>query len=183
MGTRPQPRHATALPAVVRSVTMLLLIAGLAPMLQAQGLLQERRSNTSLISERLQGDLLPVEEAFRLQLQSSGSDGLLLQWQIAPGHYLYRKSLRLQLADGSVLEGLELPDATPIEDAYFGAVDVYYEELRLELPLARLSTAARASADNALQLEVHFQGCAEDRYCYPPHRQTLAIPSPFLSRN
>ena len=148
----------------------LLLLALLAvPELGAQDLLQQRRPATPLISERLQGDLLPVDAAFRLQLDSVGSDGLLLEWQIAPGHYLYRKSLQVLLPDGSALEGLQLPPATPIEDEYFGAVDVYYDALHLPLPRAALAADA---------IEVHFQGCAEDRYCYPPHSQILPLPHP-----
>lgn len=158
----------------------ILLLAALASAgLGAQDLLQQRRPGTpSLISERLQGDLLPVEEAFRLQLESSGSTGLQLHWQIAPGHYLYRKSLQLVLPDGTALEALELPAATAIEDEYFGAVEVYYEVLRLPLPLTDLAAVADAAGGRSVNLEVQFQGCAEDRYCYPPHSQTLTVPLP-----
>jgi thiol:disulfide interchange protein DsbD len=149
----------------------LALLASLATLpLAAQDLLQSR-SPAQLLGKQLVGEVLPAEEAFRLQLSSSGSEGLELEWLIAPGHYLYRKSLGVQLPDGQTLGGLELPAGLPIEDEFFGAVEVYYNALRLPLPL----DALRASG--ATKIDVLFQGCAEERYCYPPQVVELALPA------
>lgn len=148
----------------------LLAILATAP-LAAQDLLQSRPP-TPLLGTQLVGDVLPAAEAFRLQLSSSGSEGLELQWLIAPGHYLYRKSLGVQLPNGKALGRLEPPAGLPIEDEFFGAVEVYYNELRLSLPLSELR------ASGATQIEVLFQGCAEERYCYPP--QVVELPLPAL---
>lgn len=147
----------------------------------AQDLLQSRPGGTaSLISDNIVNAILPVEEAFALQLESAAAGALQLHWRIAAGHYLYRQSLLLLLPDGSTLASLALPAGEAIEDEFFGAVEVYYESLTLPLPLEALTSAADAGASN-LNLEVRFQGCAAERYCYPPHQQEVQVPLPSQS--
>ena len=163
----------------------------------AQDLLQTRPGNTaSLISNNMVNAILPVEEAFALQLesvttaeQSAGENtgestavgALQLRWRIAADHYLYRQSLQVLLPDGSALTNLKLPEGEAIEDEFFGEVEVYYQSLALPLPLAALANAAGTGANtkaSSLELEVHFQGCAAERYCYPPHQQRVLVPLP-----
>lgn len=162
------------------TAALLLCSAVAVPAAQGQDLLQNRPAATPpLVSGNLANAILPVEEAFALQLDSASDLSLELHWRIAPGHYLYRKSLQLSLSDGTVLDELALPAGVDIEDEYFGAVEVYYDSLELSLPPAALATAARkADAEGALSLQVQFQGCAAERYCYPPHQQSLPLPLP-----
>lgn len=116
--------------------------------------------------------VLPASEAFALTSILEGDRQLLLSWSIAKDYYLYRDKLAILAADGQPLEP-GLPPATAISDAYFGDTFVYFDSLALRLPAAQLTTEA-----GMIRLEVHFQGCAKDRYCYPPQQTTIELSLP-----
>ena len=63
-----------------------------------------------------------------------------------------------------------LPKGQPKIDDTFGAVEVYYQEVSIRLPVVRNS-----SGTLPLTLNVSSQGCADAGVCYPPQRQTLNV--------
>ena len=105
---------------------------------------------------------LRVEEAYRLS--AIWSDGTLqLNWQIAPGYYLYQHQLSLEQGNNPL--GFERPTGTQKYDDYFEKeLEVYYQQLTLNV----------AAADNT-HLQVKSQGCADAGLCYPPQTQTIQI--------
>lgn len=70
-------------------------------------------------------DFPPPEEAFQVQAQLEGEDGIRQQWTIAPAYYLYREQLAVSAAAGSEvsLGELQLPAGATITDPYFGELD------------------------------------------------------------
>jgi len=118
----------------------------------------------------VQEGLLPVAEAFQLQV-ARGEDGrIALDWRIAPAYYLYRERIQVQALDGGAApDGLQLPPGSAKDDEYFGRVEVYRDQLRalLELP----------AQDLPARLRVVVQGCheVEPLVCYPPHARTLEV--------
>lgn len=117
--------------------------------------------------------VLPVEEAFALTALFEGDTTLLLAWEIAPGHYLYRDKFKFSNARGEPLT-LALPAATPMTDEYFGETAVYFNSVQLRIPLQQLP---RTHAGEYL-IHVDFQGCAKDLYCYPPTDRELRLALP-----
>ena len=111
-----------------------------------------------------QPELLPVDEAFAVTVQSGADDQLEASFIIAPDHYLYKSSFTLSF--DSTLAPFEV-SGQPVEvrDDYFGLTLVYFEQ-------AALLVRPKPGAD---RLVVKFQGCAKDRYCYPPTRRTFNI--------
>ncbi len=108
------------------------------------------------------GEFLPADEAFRFSA-SRGADGqLALNWDIAPGYYLYRGETRVT-RDGETLP-VDLPRGSPKYDEFFGDVEVFYDELALTM-----------SAPGDGTVSVAYQGCAEDGICYPPMTRTVAL--------
>ena len=107
---------------------------------------------------------LPPEEAFRTS--ASQRDGeVLLEWDIAPGYYLYRDKFSVA-ANGAPLAA-EFPRGTMIRDETFGDVEVVYHSAgtRVQPP------------PGAETLQVRYQGCAEDGICYPPATWTVELAS------
>jgi thiol:disulfide interchange protein DsbD len=116
---------------------------------------------------------LPVDRAFVFTATADGGERVLLDWQIAPGYYLYRHRVSAQTATpGFSLGEIALPDGKKKTDEFFGDVEVYYEYLTATLPVAR--PAGTASFD----LQVTYQGCADAGLCYPPVTKTVAIEMP-----
>jgi len=116
-----------------------------------------------------QPDFLPVEEAYRLVVETDGADGLRLLWRMEPGYYLYQHAFRFRLlrGDAASVPEADYPEALVREDEYFGRVEVYYDSVEVGLAADRAVAGAR--------LEVVSQGCADAGLCYPPRTQTFAI--------
>lgn len=117
-------------------------------------------------------EVLPVDAAFALTTVIEGRENLLLSWNIQSGYYLYRDKLELLDAAGETITA-ELPEAEAVTDEFFGATFIYHDALAIRLPLESLKIA-----DGRLTLALQYQGCAKDRYCYPPQQRTIDLTLP-----
>lgn len=114
-------------------------------------------------------DFLPVREAFRLSLIDSSSDSIKLRFVAAEGYYLYKHRFQFSSEPADIdLSAAQLPAGKAKVDEYFGDVEVYYGVLDVELPLD--------NPDNRpFNLNVSYQGCADQGLCYPPETEQLKI--------
>jgi len=126
-------------------------------------------------------DIPTPEQAYQLSATVEQADRIRLNWQIAPGTYLYQDKIgvTLQSGEGVQLGQFQLPPAEIKQNALkpdgsFGDLPVYHNEIDLPLPLIRSSGDA-----TDIELQVNYQGCAEAGVCYPPARKrfTLALPA------
>ena len=116
---------------------------------------------------------LPVDQAFVFTAIADGSDRVLLDWQVAPGYYLYRHRTSAKTATpGFALGEIAMPDGKKKNDEFFGDVEVYYGILTATVPVTRPAGAS------AFDIEVTYQGCADAGLCYPPVTKTVAIELP-----
>ena len=117
---------------------------------------------------------LPPQLAFKPQVRAIDARTLEVRFEITRGYYLYGDKFRFQLdAEGATLGAPRLPKGKSVEDATFGRVDVYYDRVRLTLPVERPPGEALAAT-----LYITSQGCAEAGVCYPPLRQSLPVELP-----
>lgn len=123
-----------------------------------QAALLQANSQPGPFSERR---ILPVEQAFPLTIEARSDSELHLAWQVLDGYYLYRDKMSFTL-NGSPLPLPALPEAELIEDEFFGAVAIYDKAFSLTLRLPEQG-----------QLLITYQGCARERYCYPPASHTF----------
>ena len=80
-------------------------------------------------------DLPPVDSVFKLSAEAPTRDRIELQWQIAPGYYLYRHRTKVEvLGDGFQAGALQIPDGKKHHDEFFGDVETYRGELKVSLP-------------------------------------------------
>ena len=107
--------------------------------------------------------ILPVDEAFRFGSYVEGS-GINLFWQVMPGYFLYRDKIEI-LHDGKA-QSIQLPQGIFRQDEIFGKVMVLdgLVELQTTLPPGQ-------------ELEVRYQGCAAQGFCYPPQKMNLTSPN------
>jgi thiol:disulfide interchange protein DsbD len=166
---------------ISRLTMLLLLLASHSLVAQEQPLLSASpatgdltpANRPALLTGNPVNQVLPADSAFAMQVRLlDDATRVALHWDIAPGYYLYRKSLKLGSAMQASLP-LELPRGEAIEDEYFGAVEVYYDQLDLTA-----TTADATASDGTLLLVIEYQGCATDRYCYPPQRKELLLALP-----
>ena len=116
---------------------------------------------------------LPVDQAFVLTALPDGGDRVLLDWQVAPGYYLYRHRVSAKTSTpGFTLGEVAMPDGKKKTDEFFGDVEVYYDVLTATVPVTRPEGAS------SFELEVSYQGCADAGLCYPPVTKRIAIEMP-----
>ncbi len=124
--------------------------------------------------------LLPAEQAFRFFAALNESGAIKVSWEIAPGYYLYREKIQLELSgsEGSRLGDYAIPRGAPKHDEAFGQVEIFHEQLSFELPVIRTQPTAQN-----LTLLANFQGCADRGVCYPPMSQKidLALPASAIT--
>ncbi|NHA16145.1 protein-disulfide reductase DsbD [Thioalkalivibrio sp. XN279] len=105
---------------------------------------------------------LPPQEAFKTRAWRDG-ERIVLEWDIAPGYYLYRDKF------GVSADGVELPAGFPageiIHDETFGDVEVLFD-----------SAATSVVPPQGVEaLVARYQGCAKDGICYPPEKWTVTL--------
>jgi thiol:disulfide interchange protein DsbD len=116
---------------------------------------------------------LPVDQAFVFTAMPDGGDRVLLDWQVAPGYYLYRHRVAAKTATpGFTLGDVAMPDGKKKTDEFFGDVEVYYDVLTATVPVTR------PEGGSSFELEVSYQGCADAGLCYPPVTKKISIEMP-----
>jgi len=120
----------------------------------------------------LEDEPLHVNEAFKFSSLPPAADEILLRWNIADKHYLYRHAFKFVLEDDKNLNlgDALIPPGKPKTDQFFGDIEVYYGELDIKLPFFRKSPAPINT-----NLKVVYQGCAERGICYPPETKTIKL--------
>ena len=116
---------------------------------------------------------LPVDQAFIFTAAADGGAQIVLDWQIAPGYYLYRHRVSIKTATaGFTLGEIAMPPGIKKTDEFFGEVEVYHDTLNATVPVQRSGNAS------TIEITVSYQGCAEAGLCYPPVTKTATIELP-----
>ncbi len=103
--------------------------------------------------------LLAVDDAFVPTLEVL-DDQVIVKFEIAPNYYMYK--MRLGLKSNDVTFGdLIIPEGYEKDDPYFGLTEVYYKFMEFSAPIIEANS-------KSIMVSLDFQGCAEDRLCYPP---------------
>lgn len=112
----------------------------------------------------------PADEVFQLSVKQTNPETLLLCWQIKKGFFLYKKSIRVNKIRHSnvVFAPILFPQAL-IKTNTKGMNYAVYKQ-QLILPLAVLGKTPGESL-----LTVHYQGCSEDGFCYPPQQNKIKL--------
>lgn len=128
-------------------------------------LLLTTTAQAGVLDRRAADALLPAGDAFALLPIEKHGDTLQLVWNIAPGYYLYRHRILVELLapTDTALGALQVPMGTAHVDAHFGKVQIHRGLLEAKLPLEK-------PAQTPLRLRIRFQGCADVGVCYPPQR-------------
>ena len=107
-------------------------------------------------------DFLPVAKAFVFSSEDLPSGETRLQWKIADKYYLYKKRFKFDGLDAAHMP--ELPKGLEHSDEFFGATEVYRDNVALVIP-----------AGTSGQVKVSWQGCADAGLCYPPQSRTIDL--------
>ncbi len=129
-----------------------------------RGTLQELSSLNNDLGLGGQDDVLPPDQAFRFTTELIDPNTVRASWSIAPDHYLYRDKFQFTVKQGNARLGkFELPPGETKKDEFFGVIQVFHDEMSVDIPLLRGSKQA-----GEIKLGFIYQGCAEKTgICYP----------------
>ncbi|MGB5776654.1 MAG: protein-disulfide reductase DsbD domain-containing protein, partial [Sedimenticolaceae bacterium] len=124
---------------------------------------------SGLNAAQAEQEFLKPDQAFAISAQSAADERVRFNWQIADGYYLYQSKFRF-ISDTAGVEFGEprLPPAETKQDPIFGTVQVYRNQVSIDVPLTAVPPGAEV-----LTLKARSQGCADAGICYPPHTQTV----------
>jgi thiol:disulfide interchange protein DsbD len=117
-------------------------------------------------------NLLPVEQAFRVEAKALDRDTVQFDFKIADDYYLYRERIKTKSADPALtLNALDLPAGEKKHDEFLGDVEVYHHGFT-----ATQHLTAPAGLEKAA-LELRYQGChqVDPKICFPPQKVALSI--------
>jgi len=145
------------------------------PAAKADPLAQLVKNAASVKLNLFEDELLAPDKAYQFFATVKDANTLHVNWEIAPGYYLYKEKTQLELIkeSGVSLGAYAIPAGTPKEDEAFGKVEVFHDELSFDVPLDRSSTQAET-----IILKAKFQGCADRGVCYPPMSKEISLNLP-----
>lgn len=118
-----------------------------------------------------QNTLLSDQDAFGMNVFIDG-DNLKIQWSIAEDYYMYRDQFGIKSETADVEFGdIVFPKGQIEQDPEFGAVEVYFYNVELNVPIKSLP-----SSGNELDLVILGQGCNKPiGVCYQPQIRPIKV--------
>ncbi len=115
-------------------------------------------------------EFMPADQAFVFSATLNQNNQLVMQWNIAPGYYLYRNQLLLKTTpmSGIQLGKIELPAGEPKHDMVHGQFQAYTGSIKIAVPLIN-------KTNNILNLHINYQGCSSGGFCYTPIKKLLIV--------
>jgi len=112
------------------------------------------------------------DEAFILTAKLAPNNVVQTSILLADKVYLYRDKIKIALVDGEghSIGPISLPHGKHKDDEFFGPTEVIFDQVDIAIPLL-----SGADAGNRIQISYSYQGCVEDRICYPPITKYLDI--------
>ncbi len=124
------------------------------------------------------GELLKPEQAFQFFASVKDANTIHVSWIAAEGYYLYKNKLNLTLESKTQtqLAAYNLPKGESHNDPEFGEVEVYRQEMGVDVPLQRTNLEAET-----VTITSKFQGCADRGVCYPPMNTSVSLELPIAT--
>ena len=145
---------------------LLILFFLLTPLVQADSFL----SNLPSLGGSKKPTFLPPDQVFQVSLMAHDAHTLQVNFNIAPGYYLYRNRIVFKSLDETInLAEPDFPKGEIKQDPNFGAIEVFHHPIQAALALTS------AAVKENITLTVEYQGCSEQGLCYPPIEKTFTV--------
>ncbi len=118
----------------------------------------------------IHADPLPAAEVFQVEVKKVDPNTFVIDWHIKPNYFLYSDRIKLiSQPDSNIHLGtLRFPATLKKTDKKGHVYTVYRNQL--SLPVGVLGN----KPGEAL-LDLHYQGCADDGFCYPPEVKQIKL--------
>ena len=113
---------------------------------------------------------LPADQAFAFSAYMDQNNQLILQWDIAPGYYLYRNQLKFTPTplNHVSIGNIKLPEGKIKRDMLHGNYQAYMGSLKIPVAVIK-------AKKGVLNLTIDYQGCSSAGFCYTPIKKSLKV--------
>ncbi|WP_045106552.1 protein-disulfide reductase DsbD [Legionella hackeliae] len=113
---------------------------------------------------------LPATEVFQVDAKQVDPNTLSINWQVKPGYFLYADRIKLTMQPNSNVHMGTLLFPAPLTkiDKQGHNYSVYRNELSLPVPVL-------GESPGETLINLSFQGCADDGFCYPPETRQIKL--------
>lgn len=113
---------------------------------------------------------LPATEVFQVETKRIDPNTFVINWQVKPGYFIYSDRIKFteQANSNTHLGTIRFPASLKKTDKQGRIYPVYRNEL--SLPVAILGEQPGESL-----IDVKFQGCSDDGFCYPPETKQIKV--------
>jgi len=117
-------------------------------------------------------EILHPDEAFILTAKLDANNVIQTNILMADNIYLYRDKIQIAMVDGEghTLGAVSLPKGKKKVDEFLGPTEVIYDQVNVSIPII-----SEAGASGKFALSYGYQGCVENRICYPPVTKYLTV--------
>ncbi|MDH3761506.1 MAG: protein-disulfide reductase DsbD [Gammaproteobacteria bacterium] len=117
-------------------------------------------------------EILHPDQAFILSARLDANNVIQTNILMADNIYMYLDKVKIAMVDGKghTLGAISLPKGKKKVDEFLGPTEVIYDQVNVSIPII---TEDGASAQFALSYQ--YQGCVENRICYPPITKYLSV--------
>ncbi len=113
---------------------------------------------------------LPASEVFQVNVKKVDPNTFSVNWQIKPGYFLYSERIKVtQEPDSNIHLGTIRFPATQTKSDKLGHTYTVYRN-QLSIPVGVLGEQPGETL-----LNLHYQGCADDGFCYPPEHKQIKL--------
>lgn len=112
----------------------------------------------------------PADDVFTVHVQTIDPNTFSVHWQIKPGYFLYHDRIKIEQtnSDLAYLGPIRFPPALKKTDRQGHTYSIYRQQLTL--PVAVLGQTSGETL-----LKIHYQGCSDDGFCYPPETKNVKV--------
>ena len=112
-------------------------------------------------------DFLSPDVAFKSTARSQSERTVEVEFQVAPGYYLYREQFRFE-STGASLGAVQIPPGkVKFDETFQKPVETHRDLIRIVVPVTQ--------AEPKFNLTVTYQGCADKGLCYPPSQMSATV--------
>lgn len=117
-------------------------------------------------------EILDPAVAFKFSAKVVSDSSVEINYDIAPGYYLYREKFAFASESANVkLSDAQIPNGEVKNDAFFGRSETLRGQVRVVISYTRDGTPSD------WRLNATSQGCADLGVCFPPNTQQIAFKS------
>lgn len=112
------------------------------------------------------------DKAFQLGAVIDKNNIIQAEIQIYNHTYLYKNKMKFKMVDGQghTIGAIALPKGDEKNDEFFGLMEVYHDYFKVSVPVI-----GEANASSQYIMSMGYQGCVEDKICYPPITKFLKV--------